>query len=84
MTIRELSWWTFYLLFLMIVLFLLSLLVRALIGGALAGISNPARFVYSVGLMMAVFGLMAMCIAYIVRVLWHRLKDNRRGHIQRN
>ena len=60
------------------------LLVRALVGGALARISNPALFIYSVGLMMAVFGLMAMCIAYIVRVLWHRLKDNRRGYIQRN
>jgi len=83
MTIKEFSWWTFYVLFLIVVVFLLSLMVRELIGGALVRISNPGLFIYFVGLIMAVFGLMAMCIIYIVRVMWYRLKGNGGGQIQK-
>jgi len=82
MTIKEVSWWTFYILFLIVLLFLLALILRELFGGALARISNAGLFIYFIGLIMAVFGLMAMCIAYVVRVMWYRLKSNRGGHIQ--
>lgn len=79
MRIKEFSWWAFYILFLMIVLFLLSLLVRGLIGGALQKISNAGEVVYFIGLMLAVFGLMAMCIAYVVRMMWRRFKTRQGG-----
>ncbi|MBW2059764.1 MAG: hypothetical protein JRJ26_19950 [Deltaproteobacteria bacterium] len=75
--IKEVSWWTFYTLFLLITLFLLSLMVRALIGGALGKISNFGQAIYLVGLLMTVLGLLGLCLAYIVRVMWYRLKDRR-------
>ena len=84
MTIKEFSWWTFYVLFLIVVLFLLSLIVRGLVGGAVARISNPGLFIYFVGLLMAVFGLMALCVAYVVRVVHRKLKANREASIQKN
>ncbi len=84
MTIKEYSWWTFYVLFLIVVLFLLFLIVRGLIGGAVARISNPGLFIYFVGLLMAVFGLMALCVAYVVRVMRHKLRANQEASIQSN
>ena len=84
MTIKEFSWWVFYVLFFVVVFFLLSLIVRGLIGGAAARISNLGLFIYFVGLIMAVFGLMALCVAYVVKVMRHKLKANRGGPIQRN
>jgi hypothetical protein len=76
-TLKEFSWWTFYVLFLAVVLFLLFLLVRSLIGGALGRVSNLAEVVYLIGLGMAVLGLMGMCIVYVARTMWFRLKGGR-------
>lgn len=81
--IKDLSWWIFYSLFLLTVLFLLSLMIWSLSGGALGRISNFGQLIYLVGLLIAVLGLMGMCIAYIVRVMWYRLKVNRGGQIQK-
>ena len=77
MTLKELSWWTFYVLFLAVVIFLLFLVVRGLIGGALGRVSNFAEAVYLIGLGMAVLGLMGMCIVYAVRTMWGKLKGGR-------
>ena len=79
MTVKEFSWWTFYVLFLAIVLFLFFLLGRGLIGGALGEISDTGRLVYLLGLVVAVLGLMVMCIAYIVKVMWRRLRGGGGG-----
>ncbi len=75
--IKDLSWWAFYSLFLLTVLFLLSLIIWSLIGGALGRISNFGQLLYLVGLLIAVLGLMALCLVYIVRVMWYRLKSDR-------
>jgi hypothetical protein len=77
MRIREFSWWTFYVLFIGIVIFLLFLMVRVMVGGALATISNTGLFIYYIGLLMVIFGLMAMCVGYIVRVTRYKLRGNR-------
>jgi len=76
-TLKTFSWWTFYILFLAVVLFLLFLLVRGLIGGALGRVSNLAEGVYLIGLGMALLGLMGMCIVYAVRMMWFKLKGGR-------
>jgi Zn-dependent protease with chaperone function len=73
--IRELSWWTFYSLFLLTVLYLLFLLLWALIGGAFEGISSFGQFIYLGGLVIAVFGLLGLCIGYIVKVMLMRLRS---------
>jgi len=84
MTVKEFSWWAFYVLFFMIVVFLLFLVVRSLVGGALARVSNAGQLIYSLGLLIAVFGLMGMCIAYIVRVMWRRLRGDPGGETQKS
>jgi len=75
--VQSLSWWTFYGLFLILVFLLFTLMIRAVFGGALGRISNVAQFIYFLGLAMAVFGLMAMCIAYIARQMGERIRANR-------
>lgn len=75
--IKDLSWWAFYSLFLLTVLFLLSLIIWSLIGGALGRISNFGQLIYLVGLLIALLGLMALCLVYIVRVMRYRLKSDR-------
>ncbi len=81
--IKDVSWWAYYSLFLLTILFLLSLIIRSLLGGASGGISNFGQLIYLVGLCMAVFGLMGLCIAYLVRVMWDRLKVHRGGETQK-
>lgn len=75
--IKDLSWWAFYSLFLLTVLFLLSLIIWSLIGGALGRISNFGQLIYLVGLLIALLGLMALCLVYIVPVMRYRLKSDR-------
>jgi hypothetical protein len=82
-SIKELSWWTSYSLFLLIILFLLSLMIKSLAGGALGRVSNFGQLIYLVGLLIAVLGLMALCTAYILRVMWYRFKGNRGGEVQK-
>lgn len=82
--IKDLSWWTFYTLFLLTVLYLLFLIVWSLIAGAFGRISNFGEFIYLFGLMIAVLGLMGLCIAYIVRVMWQRFKTTQGGQIQKS
>jgi hypothetical protein len=84
MTVKEFSWWTFYVLFFLIVLFLLLLTVRGFIGGALERVSNTGELIYFIGLVIAVFGLMGMCIAYILRVMWRRLRGDPGGETQKS
>jgi hypothetical protein len=75
--VKRISWWIFYISFLSIVLFLACLIVRGLGSGALGRISNGGQLIYLGGLTMAVVGLMAMCIAYVIRAMWHRLRGDR-------
>ncbi len=81
--IKDLSWWTFYTLFLLTVLYLLSLIIGPLFGGALGRVSNFGEFIYFIGLIIAILGLMGLCVAYIVRVMWHRFKANQGGQIRK-
>lgn len=74
MKIKELSWWAFYILFFLVVLFLLFLLVRAFFGGALGQISNAGQLIYFIGLVMVVFGMMAMAIVYVTRVIVYKVR----------
>ena len=77
MSIKALSWWVFYTLFLLLVLFLFALLIRGLGREALGALPNVGELIYVIGLMMAAGGLMAMCIAYVVRIMWGRLRRER-------
>jgi cation transporter-like permease len=76
--IKDFSWWTFYSLFLLVVLLLLYLMMKSLLGGALGRISNFGEVIYLFGLVLAVIGLMGLCVAYIVKVMRYRLKTRLR------
>jgi len=65
-----------------IVVFLLFLVVRGLVRGALARVSNAGQLINFMGLVTAVFGLMARYLAYIVRGMWHNFKSHRGGEDQ--
>ncbi|NIQ40422.1 MAG: hypothetical protein GTN81_17830 [Proteobacteria bacterium] len=80
--IRQVSWWTFYSLFLLVVLYLLFLMLRSLTGGEFVRASTFGQFMYHGGLVITVVGLLGLCIGYLVRVMWYRLKTNRVTKVQ--
>jgi hypothetical protein len=77
--VRNVAWWVFYSLFLVTMLYLLFLMIRTLSGEGLWDVSSFGQLIYAVGLWIAVLGLIGLCILYIVRVMFCRLKNGRRG-----
>jgi hypothetical protein len=49
---------------------------RAVISGALGSVSNAGELIYVIGLVMAVVGITAMCVVYVLRVMRYRLKGD--------
>ncbi len=76
--IRIVVWWIYYGLFLGLCIFILIMVIRYAVGWVYAGDRKltGAQILYGVAVGMMILGLLSLCIAYLTKTIYSRVKEN--------
>ena len=73
---RTVIWWIYYSLFLGLCISILVMVLRYAVNWAFTGEGKytGAQILYGVAVGMMIFGLLSLCIAYLTKTIWSKIK----------